>query len=184
MALKGSKIVYFCTKVPFLRQKFIENYRLSGQNLSIMILENSSDYRDFNFDFDNLSIMNTIHRQVDDPLTSPDTYEAYIDLMCQFDAKAVSSFLRSKANHYRSEVVLKIVSKHHIKDAQAFLLEQQGRLEEAFEMMKADLEGQIQDVVNDLTQNALLWTRLNSSVVLIIQLIQRSHLLPQLQSSR
>jgi hypothetical protein len=41
IAPKGSKIVYIC------RQKIIKNYQLLGQNLSIMILENSSDYRDF-----------------------------------------------------------------------------------------------------------------------------------------
>jgi hypothetical protein len=37
--------------------KNIEKYRLSGKNLSIMMLENSSDYRDF--DNNNLSITNT-----------------------------------------------------------------------------------------------------------------------------
>jgi hypothetical protein len=57
IASKGSKIVYFYQKVPLLRQKIIEIYRLSGKNLSIMILENLSDYRDF--DNDNLSITNT-----------------------------------------------------------------------------------------------------------------------------
>jgi hypothetical protein len=58
IAQKGSKVVNFCQKVRFLKQKIIEIYRLSGQNLSIMILENSSDYRDF--DNDNLSIANTM----------------------------------------------------------------------------------------------------------------------------
>jgi hypothetical protein len=56
-AQKGSKIVYFCQKVPFLKAKIYRNLSLSGQKLSIMILENSSDYR--YFDNDKLSIANS-----------------------------------------------------------------------------------------------------------------------------
>jgi hypothetical protein len=46
--------------VPFLKAKNYRNLSLSGQKLSIMILENSYDYR--HFDNDKLSIANTIFR--------------------------------------------------------------------------------------------------------------------------
>jgi hypothetical protein len=49
----------FAKKSPFLRQKNYRNLSLSGQKLSIMTLENSSDYR--HFDNDKLSIANTTH---------------------------------------------------------------------------------------------------------------------------
>ena len=113
-------------------------------------------------------------KQVEDPLTSQESYECLIDLMCQLEPKTVASYLRSKSNHYRSDVVLRLVTKYEIKDAQAFLLEQDGKLMEAFDLMKSDLEGQIEVIE---TEDALSWTKLNATVVLIIQLCQRASLI-------
>lgn len=123
-----------------------------------------------------------VHRQVgQDPLTSAETYESFIDLMCQLEPKSVSSYLRSKSSFYRSENVLKIVEKHDIKDAQAYLLEQEGKLQEAFKLMKSDLDQQIKHVLeNDeqgSDQEALVWSKMNATVILIIQLCQRSSLI-------
>ena len=52
-------------------------------------------------------------------------------------------------------------------------MEQDGKLLEAFDLMKADLNGQIYVIKPD---DALSWTKLNATVVLIIQLCQRASL--------
>ena len=52
---------------------------------------------------------------IEDPLTTSETYETYVDLMCQLDSKSVSAFLRSKSSSFRPDVALRIVTKHGIK---------------------------------------------------------------------
>ena len=64
--------------------------------------------------------------------------------MCQLEAKSVASYLRSKNNYYQPDVALRLVTKYEIKDAQAYLLEQDGKLLEAFALMKSDLKNQIE----------------------------------------
>ena len=123
-----------------------------------------------------------VHRQVDDPLTTPETYEGFIELMCQLEPKGVASYLKSKGHLFRPEVVLRIVSRYGIKDATAYLLEQDGKLVEAFDLMRSDLDSQICDITNtkgDADKAALLWSKLNASVVMVIQLCQRSSLVLQ-----
>ena len=113
-----------------------------------------------------------VHRQVEDPLTTNETYEGFIDLMCQLEPKSLSSFLRSKSGHYRPDVALRLAAKYNIKDAQAYLLEQDGKIKDAFAIMKADLEEQVEEALKEPNE-ALTWSKLNSTVVLIIQLCQR-----------
>ncbi len=118
-----------------------------------------------------------VHKLREDPLTSKETYERYIDLMARFEPKTLSSYLRSHSHTYRSEAALKICVKHGIKDGQAYLLEQQGRLDEAFDLMKADLEAKIAEIisVNESDNDkdlALLWTQVNANVIMIVQLCQ------------
>ena len=122
--------------------------------------------------------------QAEDPLTTYETYETLIDLMCQLEAKSVASYLRSKNNYYRPDVALRLATKYEIKDAQAYLLEQDGKLLEAFALMKSDLKNQIETLTtsgkngspDDDDHDALSWSKLNATVILIIQLCQRSSL--------
>ena len=111
-------------------------------------------------------------RQVEDPLTSHETYEGYIDLMCQLDSKSLSSFLRSKSGYYRPEVALRLAAKYDIKDAQAYLLEQEGKIKDAFDLMKAEVEDQVEQAMK-APDEPLSWSKLNATVVLVIQLCQR-----------
>ena len=66
------------------------------------------------------------------------------------------------------------------QDAQAYLLEQDGKLLQAFELMKTDLEDQISQLMSEKASennsSALLMSKLNTTVILIIQLCQRSSL--------
>ena len=76
-------------------------------------------------------------------------------------------------------------TKYEIKDAQAYLLEQDGKLLEAFALMKSDLKNQIETLTtsgkngspDDDDHDALSWSKLNATVILIIQLCQRSSLI-------
>ena len=111
-------------------------------------------------------------KQVEDPLTSQETYEGYIDLMCQLDSKSLSSFLRSKSGYYRPEAALRLAAKYGIKDAQAYLLEQDGRIKDAFDLMKAEVKEQVGQALKEPGE-PLSWSRLNATVVLVIQLCQR-----------
>ena len=49
-----------------------------------------------------------LHGSRQDPLTSHDTYESLIDLMCQLEPKTVASYLRTKSSHYRPHKVLEL----------------------------------------------------------------------------
>ena len=81
-------------------------------------------------------------------------------------------------------MALRLVTKYEIKDAQAYLLEQDGKLLEAFALMKSDLKNQIETLPtsgkngspDDDDHDALSWSKLNATVILIIQLCQRSSL--------
>ena len=73
-------------------------------------------------------------------------------------------------------MALRLVTKYEIKDAQAYLLEQDGKLLEAFALMKSDLKNQIETLTTNSDEDALSWSKLNATVILIIQLCQRSSL--------
>ena len=55
-------------------------------------------------------------------------------------------------------------------------MEQDGKLLEAFELMKSDLEEQISQLMSAENSCPLLMSKLNTTVILIIQLCQRSSL--------
>merc|ERR1712004_839996 len=56
--------------------------------------------------------------------------------------------------------------------AQAYLLEQEGRIKDAFDLMKAEVEEQVGQALKEPGE-PLSWSRLNATVVLVIQLCQR-----------
>ena len=74
------------------------------------------------------------------------------------------------------------------QDAQAYLLEQDGKLLQAFELMKTDLEDQISQLMSEKASenysSALLMSKLNTTVILIIQLCQRSSLVNDISENQ
>ena len=89
----------------------------------------------------------------EDILSSHQTYETFIELMCQFESRRVSAYLKSKTSHYHNQKVLKICQRYNLVEAQAFVLEEEGLVDEAFNLMKKDLDIKIKSVlVEDLSQ--------------------------------
>ena len=111
---------------------------------------------------------------IEDPLISQQTYENLIELMAQIEPKSLSTYIQTKSNYYRSEIVLKIAQKYDIKDAQAYLLEQDGKFQEAFDLMISDLKSQLSDLD---PEKPLTISKLKATVYLIIPLCQRSSLI-------
>ena len=108
-----------------------------------------------------------------DTLSKPETYEEYIQLMCDFEPRLVSSYLKSRFGSYRLEPVLRICRAAGLSDAQAYLLEQDGRIEEAFQLIKVGLEREFV-TVSDTADQQVAWSRINTKVILLIQLCQRN----------
>ena len=121
--------------------------------------------------------------QATNKLQSAELYERYLELMCRFDPKAVASYLRSKGSGapYRSDIVLALCRKHNLTDAEAYLLEQEGRIVEAFDVIKANMDNKLSEIVSNLTNNghteaidlSLAWSYVNTMVILLIQLCQK-----------
>jgi hypothetical protein len=72
----------------------------------------------------------------EDVLSSHATYETFIELMCQFEPRRVAAYLKSKTSHFHNQKVLKICQNFGLVDAQAFILEEEGQVDEAFNLMK------------------------------------------------
>ena len=116
-------------------------------------------------------------------LQSPELYERYLELMCNFDPKSVASYLRSKGSGspYRLQIVLNLCKKHHLSDAEAYLLEQDGRIVEAFDVIKKNLQSKMAEIVSILGSNStdqdlsLTWSYVNTMIILLIQLCQKNH---------
>ena len=112
----------------------------------------------------------------EDVLTSEKTFELFIDLMCRFDETRVPSFLAGKSN-FDLKKVLKICEKHEIDDAVAYLLESDGQILKAFDVLKKKLDNQLHQSPNKSLgkmNGEIFWARVNSSVIIIVQLCQRT----------
>lgn len=71
----------------------------------------------------------------DDTLSTSETYEQYISLMCQFEPQCVSAYLKAKTSRYDIQRTLRICQKYELTDAQAFLFEEEGNLDAAFDLL-------------------------------------------------
>ena len=117
--------------------------------------------------------------KAEDVLSLPETYEEFIRLMCEFDPRSVASYVKGKVSLYRPKNVLKICQEYGLTDAQAFLLEQEGRIAEAFKLIKEDLDSEFSRNVENMNRwslddQTLSWSRINTKMILLIQLCQRN----------
>lgn len=133
--------------------------------------------------------------------------------MARFEPRRVLPYLKSRWGRYRLQPVLETCrneSSSLLTEAQAYLLEQDGRVEEAFQLLKADLVCELQAATaannstnlshsnnwsnstkcdnstnnlknsvnssinsNNMSDSAqLMWSRINTKVILLIQLCQ------------
>ena len=112
-----------------------------------------------------------------DPLTSSDTLEQYLDLMCKWEPQIVPSYLKQKLASFSVGKALKICKEHSLVEAQAFLLEKDDRQIEAFELLKTQVNDNLSSVGQEkdsAAKVALEWNQVNTSVMLCVQLCQRS----------
>jgi hypothetical protein len=108
-------------------------------------------------------------------------FEMFVDLMCEFEPKKVASFLKSRHASHDVHLLLKICRRRDsTEDAVAYLLESDGKVKEAFELLKGHLDTklvQVTDLAGDAVDEetaALFWSQVNASVVILVQLCQRS----------
>lgn len=110
----------------------------------------------------------------EDVLSLNETYETYVELMAEFEPRRVAAYLKSKVSRYRNQKVLKICQKFQLVEAQAFILEEEGQVDEAFDLMKKDLDEKMTQISTSTSETSeLSWTQLNASVLLVIQFCQR-----------
>ena len=86
----------------------------------------------------------------EDVLLQPETYEELIGLMARFEPRSVLPYLKSRWGRYRLHPVLEACKREQsrlLTEAQAYLLEQDGRVEEAFQLLKADLVAELEAAV-------------------------------------
>ena len=105
--------------------------------------------------------------------------------MCCFDPKSVASYLRSKGSGipYTPIKALELCRKHNLTDAEAYVLEQDGKLVEAFNVIKRSLDKKMEDIIAILSKVdvskdedvSLAWSYVNTMVILLIQLCQKHH---------
>ena len=101
--------------------------------------------------------------------------------MCKIDSQQVSSHLRSK-DTYSSSKAFELCVQYNIIDGKVFLLEKEGKIKEAYEILKSELDLKISILLKQLneTENKLSvqWTSLNTNLVIVITFCQRvSHLI-------
>eukprot|EP00095_Tigriopus_kingsejongensis_P008534 maker-scaffold81_size397536-snap-gene-2.19 protein:Tk08534 transcript:maker-scaffold81_size397536-snap-gene-2.19-mRNA-1 annotation:"hypothetical protein LOTGIDRAFT_215952" len=111
-----------------------------------------------------------------DPLTTQAIHKDYVALMCEFEPKMVCSYLKSRSNCDVASM-LEVCQKYEIIDVLAFLLEKEGKIQEAFDILKKPLKSKLSELAHNAEpdQQELMWAQINASVILLVQLCQRNH---------
>eukprot|EP00090_Calanus_glacialis_P010435 TRINITY_DN18820_c0_g1_i1.p1 TRINITY_DN18820_c0_g1~~TRINITY_DN18820_c0_g1_i1.p1 ORF type:complete len:1423 (-),score=489.80 TRINITY_DN18820_c0_g1_i1:146-4273(-) len=110
-------------------------------------------------------------------LPAEELYEGYIELMCQLEPHQVASYLRSR-DSYSTARALELCTQFNIMDGRVYLLEREGRIMEAFELLKSGLEGKISGLLAHLenspdASSSLKWTSLNTNLIVVVTFCQR-----------
>ncbi|XP_014675818.1 PREDICTED: vacuolar protein sorting-associated protein 8 homolog isoform X2 [Priapulus caudatus] len=110
-----------------------------------------------------------------------DVQEKYIELMCKYSPGDVCSYIKSSEG-FTIENTLKIVQRHQIMDAAAYLLEKSGDVQAAFNMLLKNLQDKVDALSKVLlsehesqtTDVSVSWTGLQVALLVVIQLCQRT----------
>jgi hypothetical protein len=120
-------------------------------------------------------VSSPVHSSANNIIAAKDTFIDYLDLMCEFDAKRVATFLKSRMVEFDADAALTVCRKRGILDAQAVLLEKQGRSKEAFALLLEALEEKLRGCASVVDgDQELFWAQVNASVIVIVQLCQRT----------
>ncbi len=115
-----------------------------------------------------------------DPLSSEKVFERYVDLMCSQDPEKVAATLRSSRDgaSFDAARMLAVVRRHGNVDAEAHLLEREGRAKEASELLRARLKRRLEEVgkteEGGYGDMELTWSRAEAEVIGLVQLLQRA----------
>ena len=136
----------------------ILKYSDSNSSLLSVVLEKLSEKQEHLYKFLH-STMSQSH-----PAITVDMHHLHLELMFQFSQDDVVQYLSSKDNHQLYDVnqALELSNTYNLLEAKVYLFERQGRIEEAFQLVKTNLQESIDsslssedssDVFNDMSEN-------------------------------
>ena len=112
----------------------------------------------------------------EDYLSSTDLYRDYVDVMLQVEPTKASAYLRARPDLCPAEQLLELAERHQVQEVQVLLLERQGRVLEAFAILRRGLEEQVEElerVEEEEPSSSLQWTSINTALLLAVNFCQR-----------
>ena len=102
-------------------------------------------------------------------LITKEMHDRYLQLMCEFNPDTVCEYLQNKENHehYDIFVAYKLCEKFSLTKSKVYLLERQGRIAEAFKILKENLDSVINCEVNSVE-------KVNDEVTCVVEFCQRA----------
>ena len=127
---------------------------------------------------DKKALYNVLHHMIalSHPLVSHDMHSRHLQLMCEFEPDQVLDHLSSADNHdnhdnhdtYDVSEALQLCSDHGLLEAKVYLLEREGKVSEAFQLLMSSLKPKLQSINIDNIED------LNQNVTKVIELSQRA----------
>ena len=104
------------------------------------------------------------------PLVSRDMHYRHLQLMCEFEPDQVLQHLSSDDNHEHYDVseALQLCSDHDLIEAKVYLLERQGKVSEAYQLLMSSIKPKLRSINSDNIG------ALSQNVTNVIELLQRS----------
>ena len=106
-------------------------------------------------------------------LNSPALYKDYVGLMLQLDPGMVAGYLRSRPNCCTASDLLDLARQYKVKEVEVLLLEREGRVNVAFDLLASGLQRQVETLASEATEAPLQWTSLNTALIVAVTFCQR-----------
>ena len=116
-----------------------------------------------------------VHGREDEKMeypNSPELYRDYIGLMLQLDPSMVAGYLRSRPDCCPASDLLELARQHKVREVEVLLLEREGKVKEAFDLLTCGLRHQVENLLSD-AEAPLQWTSLNTALVVAVTFCQR-----------
>ena len=121
---------------------------------------------------DKKTIYNILHHVIalSHPLVSHDMHSRHLQLICEFEPDQVLGHLSSADTHdtYDVSEALQLCSGYGLLEAKVYLLEREGKVSEAFQLLMSSLKPKLQIIDSDNIE------ALNQNVTRVIELCQRA----------
>ena len=105
-------------------------------------------------------------------LNSPNLYRDYVALMLQLDPGMVAGYLRSRPDCCSASDLLNLARQYQAKEVEVLLLEREGRVKEAFDLITSGLQHQVEALARE-AESPLQWTSLNTALIVAVTFCQR-----------